>query len=121
MVVQWQANLSFCNQGNPSCGPPFVANWIDSHAEDAQAMGKPFVIEEYGKLTGNALPYFQTVYQKYLDSIQNSAAGVLRGDFSPLLAKKLFLFPCISLSMLSKSLSTLSILSKSLSKSTLSK
>ncbi|KAK9838655.1 hypothetical protein WJX74_000745 [Apatococcus lobatus] len=62
----------------------FLDTWILEHAADARAMGKPFMIEEFGKqvhmetpvaqanLTSVRTPFYRKVYKAYMDSI---AAG----------------------------------------------
>ncbi|KAK9861966.1 hypothetical protein WJX84_012076 [Apatococcus fuscideae] len=62
----------------------FLDTWILEHAADARAMGKPFMIEEFGKqvhmetpvaqanITSVRTPFYRKVYKAYLDSI---AAG----------------------------------------------
>lgn len=67
-VLQWQANETFCNTGNPSCGPNFVSNWLEAHKEDAASLGKALVVGEFGKQLGGAEPYFRVVYDSYSNS-----------------------------------------------------
>jgi hypothetical protein len=55
-----------------------VEQFIDAHAEDALSLGKALVIEEFGKQDGNADPYFESVYAKYLDSVRSG--GPIRGE-----------------------------------------
>ena len=45
-----QANSSFCDGfANPTCGVQFVENFLSSHVAVATALGKPLIIEEFGK------------------------------------------------------------------------
>ena len=67
--------------------PSFISKWMDSHAQAAEKLGKPLVMEEFGKNSTNPFDFsapdeakrtetFRTVFdtlQKSLDS-----AGVLR-------------------------------------------
>ena len=66
----------------------FLEIWIKQHAADAAAMGKPFMIEEFGKEvhleSGSAAnmssvrgPFYRKVYQELQDSI--AADGPLKG------------------------------------------
>jgi hypothetical protein len=78
--LQWQSNETFCNTGNPTCGPPFVSAWLSAHKEDAANLGKPIVVGEFGKQLGGAKPYFQAVYDQYNNS--TSSDGNLRGNYT---------------------------------------
>ena len=66
----------------------FLEAWIKQHAADAAAMGKPFMIEEFGKevhlengaqanITSIRGPFYRKVYQQLQESLD--ADGPLRG------------------------------------------
>ena len=66
----------------------FLESWIQQHAADAAAMGKPFMIEEFGKevhlengaqanITSIRGPFYRKVYQQLQESIAND--GALKG------------------------------------------
>ncbi len=63
--------------------------WIQQHAADAAAMGKPFMIEEFGKevhlekgaqanITSIRGPFYRKVYQQLQESL--AADGALKGQ-----------------------------------------
>ena len=66
----------------------FLESWIKQHAADAAAMGKPFMIEEFGKevhlengaqanITSIRGPFYRKVYQQLQESLAND--GALKG------------------------------------------
>jgi len=66
----------------------FLESWIQQHAADAAAMGKPFMIEEFGKevhlengaqanITSIRGPFYRKVYQQLQESLAND--GALKG------------------------------------------
>lgn len=66
----------------------FLEKWIKQHAADAKAMGKPFMIEEFGKEVHLELgvkanissirgPFYRKVYQQLQESL--NADGPLKG------------------------------------------
>eukprot|EP00884_Botryococcus_braunii_P013143 jgi/Botrbrau1/2182/Bobra.101_2s0018.2 len=64
----------------------FYKSWIESHAAECEKLGKPFVLEEFGKKTSDqkSLPerhqLFMDVYDSYLSSLLNGTyGGNLRG------------------------------------------
>ncbi|GAB4814281.1 hypothetical protein N2152v2_001327 [Parachlorella kessleri] len=69
------------NWGNMTL--PFGETWIDAHMQAAASLGKPLVMEEFGKNAAEGDipairdPWFQLVYGKVNDSLSNG--GVLRG------------------------------------------
>lgn len=69
----------------------FLELWIQQHAADAAAMGKPFIIEEFGKevhlesgaqanITSIRGPFYRKVYQQLQESLAND--GALKGTFT---------------------------------------
>ena len=63
----------------------FLESWIQQHAADAAAMGKPFMIEEFGKevhlengaqanITSVRGPFYRKVYQQLQESLANDGA-----------------------------------------------
>nr|QOL01199.1 putative extracellular protein TR9_011a [Trebouxia lynnae] len=87
----------------------FLEAWIKQHAADAKAMGKPFMIEEFGKevhlesgaqanITSIRGPFYRKVYQQLQESL--AADGPLKGvifwqwGFAPYVAEE-FLQGCI--------------------------
>jgi len=77
-----QANESYCGGGNPACGPAFAQAFMDSHAANARAAGKPIIMEEFGKtLDGSSREaLFETVYRSLNASLGEQ--GGLKGDHS---------------------------------------
>lgn len=66
----------------------FLERWIKQHAADAKAMGKPFMIEEFGKevhlesgvkanISSIRGPFYRKVYQQLQESL--NADGPLKG------------------------------------------
>eukprot|EP01024_Parvocaulis_polyphysoides_P028784 TRINITY_DN25998_c0_g2_i1.p1 TRINITY_DN25998_c0_g2~~TRINITY_DN25998_c0_g2_i1.p1 ORF type:complete len:566 (-),score=68.07 TRINITY_DN25998_c0_g2_i1:747-2444(-) len=62
----------------------FFSSWIQEHANDARALNKPLVIEEFGKVSFNEYnfnqerdPFFAIAYQQTIDSIY--ADDVIQG------------------------------------------
>ena len=66
----------------------FLEAWIKQHAADAAALGKPFMVEEFGKevhlesgsaanISSIRTPFYQKVYQQLQDSL--AADGPLKG------------------------------------------
>lgn len=66
----------------------FLETWIKQHAADAKAMGKPFMIEEFGKevhlesgaqanISSIRGPFYRKVYQQLQESL--NADGPLKG------------------------------------------
>ena len=51
-----QANSTFCATANPTCGVPFVENFLTSHTAVATALGKPIIVEEFGKTLDAGVP-----------------------------------------------------------------
>ena len=51
-----QANSTFCATANPSCGVQFVENFLTSHTAVATALGKPMIVEEFGKTLDAGVP-----------------------------------------------------------------
>lgn len=60
----------------------FLTKWINSHADACKAIGKPFVLEEFGKnVTAKAktpedwkaqrTPMFSRAYSEYISSLEN--------------------------------------------------
>jgi hypothetical protein len=60
----------------------FLSKWIESHSTACQALGKPFVLEEFGKnVTAKAktpedwkaqrTPMFSRAYSEYISSLEN--------------------------------------------------
>eukprot|EP01023_Acetabularia_acetabulum_P038335 TRINITY_DN366_c0_g1_i10.p1 TRINITY_DN366_c0_g1~~TRINITY_DN366_c0_g1_i10.p1 ORF type:complete len:573 (+),score=105.93 TRINITY_DN366_c0_g1_i10:115-1833(+) len=56
----------------------FFSKWIEEHANDARALNKPLLIEEFGKESFNEYnfanerdPFFAIAYQKTIDSVRN--------------------------------------------------
>ena len=77
----------------------FLEAWIKQHAADAAALGKPFMIEEFGKevhlekgveanITSIRGPFYRKVYQQLQESL--AADGPLKG------ALRLFVVPDIT-------------------------
>ncbi|KAL3155965.1 hypothetical protein ABBQ32_012960 [Trebouxia sp. C0010 RCD-2024] len=86
----------------------FLETWIKQHAADAKAMGKPFMIEEFGKevhlesgtqanISSIRGPFYRKVYQQLQESL--NADGPLKGvifwqwGFAPYIAEE-FLQGC---------------------------
>ena len=70
----------------------FLEAWIKQHAADAAALGKPFMIEEFGKevhlekgveanITSIRGPFYRKVYQQLQESL--AADGPLKGALRP--------------------------------------
>lgn len=65
----------------------FLASWTKTHMEDAKALGKPLIIEEFGKelhmedkklsMASLRTPFYEKVYQLLQDSI--ATGGELKG------------------------------------------
>ncbi|DBB03621.1 TPA: hypothetical protein ACH3X3_010954 [Trebouxia sp. C0006] len=87
----------------------FLESWIKQHAADAAAMGKPFMIEEFGKevhlengaqanITSIRGPFYRKVYQQLQESLANDGAlkGVIfwQWGFAPYVAEE-FLQGCM--------------------------
>ena len=71
----------------------FLTKWINSHADACKRIGKPFVLEEFGKnVTSEAKvpsdwkkvrgPMFSHAYSEYISSLENGGnyQGVLPGS-----------------------------------------
>lgn len=68
----------------------FLSKWIDSHADACKSIGKPFVLEEFGKnVTAKAktpeewkarrTPMFSHAYSEYISSLESG--GNYQGVF----------------------------------------
>ena len=70
------------------CRNLFAQSWTDSHIEQAQKLGKPFVLEEFGYATpgqaGNAEreDYFKIIYAEMVEATEQGGAGTLFWIFS---------------------------------------
>ena len=87
----------------------FLSKWIDSHAGGCKAIGKPFVLEEFGKnVTAKAktpkewkarrTPMFSHAYSEYISSLESGGnyQGALLSltDHPPLANALILLKPC---------------------------
>ena len=79
-LLPLQSNETYCDGGNPSCGTAFGQAFIDSHAANARAAGKPIIMEEFGKtLDGSSREaLFETVYRSLNASLGEQ--GGLQGE-----------------------------------------
>ena len=79
----------------------FLVKWISSHADACAALGKPFVLEEFGKnVTVKAktpedwkamrTPMFARAYSEYIDSLESG--GNYQG--APAFTSLLFVYLC---------------------------
>ena len=86
------------NPGMQTWDLDFLEIWIKQHAADAAALGKPFMIEEFGKevhlesgtaanITSVRGPFYRKVYQQLQDSI--AADGPLKGKILQTSAAKI--------------------------------
>jgi mannan endo-1,4-beta-mannosidase len=63
--------------------PDWVQNWIRTHQAASEALGKPMLVQEFGKLASDSNilqtrdPYYAAVYESILDSVESG--GALRG------------------------------------------
>ena len=64
-LLRVQVNTTYCGFDNPSCGPQFVSDWVSSHMDDATQLGKPVIMEEFGKQIAASSSY-QTVWRTFL-------------------------------------------------------
>lgn len=65
------------NWADPPLSAEFFQQWIDRHATDSAILGKPCILEEFGKEGGNRAEYFRVAYDSVKASLERG--GSLKG------------------------------------------